>query len=431
MRDVIVTAIIFGLLPLALFEPFVGVALWTWISVMNPHRLTWGFAYNVPFAQVTAIVTLVSLLVASKKVRFPVNAATLTLIALLAWMSLSFLFAIHFKESFEMWSRVSKTLLMTLVALAVVRSEKQIRIFLWIFVMSVAFYGIKGGVFAAVTGGEFRVYGPPDSHIEDNNAISVALVMMIPLMAFLAEDLKNRFLKGAMMVSILLSIASIISSYSRGAFVAGGAMLLFIAIKSRRRLLLIPLFALAIPLILLAMPGKWWDRMATITSSNYDQSVQGRFNAWRTIWNLAVDRPIFGGGFEIYTPDVFQRYSPNPQDIHAAHSIYFQMLGEHGFVGLGLFLLLAALMWRTGSRVIRASTDDGNRWKGDLARSLQVSMIGFLVGGLTVNIAYWDVYYFELVLLVALVQLAVAEKRMVALTRSPSPQLRSSHAGTG
>lgn len=430
MRDILLAIIIFGCLPFALFEPFVGVALWTWISVMNPHRLTWGFAYNFPFAQVTAIVTLLSLVIASRKAKFPVNAATVTLIALLGWMTVSFLLAIHFDESFEMWSRVSKTLLMTLVALAVVRSEMQTRILLWIFVLSVAFYGVKGGIFTVLTGGEFRVYGPQDSHIEDNNAISVALVMMVPLMVFLVEDTKSKLVKLGMLAAILLSIAAILSSYSRGAFVASGAMLAFIALKSRHRLVWVSVLALTVPMMLLAMPDRWWARMETITSTQYDQSVLGRFNAWQMTWNLALDRPLVGGGFEIYTPDLFARYAPNPVDVHAAHSIYFQMLGEHGFVGLGLFLLLALLMWRTAARIIRKSgrTD----WRADLARALQVSMIGFLVGGLTVNIAYWDVYYFELVLLVALERLTVGETpRRAADSKSLPQQLPSPGAGTG
>ena len=93
------------------------------------------------------------------------------------------------------------------------------------------------------------------------------------------------------------------------------------------------------------------------------------------------------------------------------------MLGEHGFVGLSLFLLLAFLMWRTGTRVIRGSPVGPHQWRADLARALQVSMVGFLVGGITVNIAYWDVYYFELVLLVALEQLTIATKPSHAESR--------------
>jgi putative inorganic carbon (HCO3(-)) transporter len=430
MRDILVTVIVFGCLPFALFEPFLGVALWTWLSVMNPHRLTWGFAYSYPFAQATAIVTLASVVLASRKVKFPVNAVTVMLITFALWMTITYSMAIHFEQSYEMWSRASKTLLMTLVAFAVVRSEKQIRIFLWIFVMSVTFFGIKGGLFAVLTGGEFRVYGPPDSHIEDNNSISVALVMMVPLLAFLIQQTKPRLVKIGLVASILLSSAAILASYSRGAFVSGCAMLAFLALKSRRRVTFIVMIGLFLPIMVAAMPEQWWDRMATITSDNPDGSVQGRYNAWSMVWNLALDRPVFGGGFAIYEPDVFARYAPNPTDIHSAHSIYFQMLGEHGFVGLGLFLLLAFLTWRTGSRVIRASSSTDHAWRADLAKALQVSIVGFLVGGLTVNIGYWDVYYFELVLMVALERLGMEDSLQKSTTAVPARLPRSSSSTT-
>jgi probable O-glycosylation ligase (exosortase A-associated) len=249
-------------------------------------------------------------------------------------------------------------------------------------------------------------------------------------MVYLYQQLRNRAAKLAMMAATLLTVASILGSYSRGAVVAGSAMALFLAIKSKKKGLLLALFVIAVPIMLAAMPQQWWDRMATITTSesNPDSSVQGRFNAWAMTWNLAKDRPVLGGGFAIYEPDVFAKYAPNPRDIHAAHSIYFQMLGEHGFPGLGLFLLLALLMWRAGTRVIRASTTPSTRWRADMARALQVSLVGYMVGGLTINIGYWDVFYFELVAFVALDVLArtqqpaaVREASMEAGSRNAKP----------
>jgi len=414
MRDAFLFLIVAGLLPVALYEPFVGIALWTWMSVMNPHRLTWGFAYDFPFAMVIAIFTLVSVLLNSRKVSFPFTAATGVLIAFLVWVTVTLPFSIHLSLSVPVWLSVVKTLLMTLVALAVVRTEKQTLIFLWIFVLSVGVFGVKGGVFAVLTGGEFRVWGPPDSHIEDNNSISVALVMMIPLMWYLFQHTQRKLVRYAMPAMITLSAIAVLASYSRGALVASSAMLAMLAVKTGKKALFLCLVLLGVPILLASMPEKWWDRMETIGFTNVDSSVQGRFNAWQMAFNLAVDHPVAGGGFAIYEPDVFQKYAPVPDDLHSAHSIYFQMLGEHGFVGLGLYLLLALLMWRTGTRVIKASRTPETEWRASLARALQVSMVGFLVGGLTVNIGYWDVYYFELVLLVALERLTFADQPVVA-----------------
>lgn len=414
MRDAFLFLIVAGLLPVALYEPFVGVALWTWMSVMNPHRLTWGYAYDFPFAMVIAIVTLASVLLNARKVSFPFTAATGVLIAFLVWVTVTLPFSIHLSLSIPVWLPVVKTLLMTLVALAVVRTKKQTLVFLWIFVLSVGVFGVKGGIFAILTGGEFRVWGPPDSQIEDNNSISVALVMMIPLMWYLFQHSKRRLVRYAMPAMMALSAIAVLASYSRGALVASSAMLAMLAVKTGKKALFFSLVLLGVPILLASMPEKWWDRMETIGFTNVDSSVQGRFNAWQMAFNLAIDHPVAGGGFAIYEPDVFQKYAPVPEDLHSAHSIYFQMLGEHGFVGLGLYLLLALLMWRTGTRVIKASRTPETEWRASLARALQVSMVGFLVGGLTVNIGYWDVYYFELVLLVALERLTFADQPAVA-----------------
>jgi probable O-glycosylation ligase (exosortase A-associated) len=422
MRDILVTVIVFGFLPRALVDPFVGIALWTWVSVMNPHRMTWGFAFNFPFAYVIAIATLIGVVVAAKKVKFPWTPVTVTMISFFIWLSVTYVTAIHIDLSTDMWMRITKTLLMTFVAFAVVRSEKQIRTFVWLFVMCVAFFGIKGGIFTLLTGAQSRVYGPPDSQITDNNAISVALVMIIPLVYFLYQESKSRAVRLGLGAAMVLSAVAVLGSYSRGAFVAISAMLLFLAWNSRRRLTFLVLLLLTAPAALLVMPEKWFDRIASIANYAQDDSVLGRFNAWAMAWHLALDRPIFGGGYAIYEPDVFARYAPNPTDIHSAHSIYFQMLGEHGFVGLALFLLLGALTWFTGNQVIRRSRGvPETQWRANLASAIKVSVVGFAVGGLTVNIGYWDVIYFEVVIVVALQQLMREARPAPLMARTASP----------
>ena len=128
----------------------------------------------------------------------------------------------------------------------------------------------------------------------------------------------------------------------------------------------------------------------------------GRVNTWWMLFNLANDRPLVGGGFEPYTPRVFGMYAPDPLDIHAAHSIYFQILGEHGYVGLALFLFLGIASWIMAGQLVKASRERADSvWAGDLARAIQVSFVGYAVGGAFVNMAYWDMVYYEIILLTA------------------------------
>ena len=56
MRDAIFTIIMAGLVPVILSRPYMGAYAWAWISLMNPHRLLWGFATSIPFGQIVAVV---------------------------------------------------------------------------------------------------------------------------------------------------------------------------------------------------------------------------------------------------------------------------------------------------------------------------------------------------------------------------------------
>jgi putative inorganic carbon (HCO3(-)) transporter len=173
-------------------------------------------------------------------------------------------------------------------------------------------------------------------------------------------------------------------------------MVAFLWWRSRSRLVSGLVLAMLIPVAIGFMPEQWGERMRTIQSYEEDTSAMGRINAWMMAFNLANDRPVVGGGFEIYDKGVFGRYAPDPEDVHAAHSIYFQMLGEHGYVGLALFLLLWMLVWRDASWIIKHCRSRTElRWARDLALMIQVSLVGYAVGGAFLSLAYFEVpYYF-------------------------------------
>src|SRR3569833_1608939 len=117
----------------------------------------------------------------------------------------------------------------------------------------------------------------------------------------------------------------------------------------------------------------------------------GRINSWHFAFNLAKDRPIVGGGYHSFTPDLFARYAPDPDDVHDAHSIYFEVLGEHGFVGFALFLLLGWFAWRSCTAIKKeASPHPSGQWMADLASMLQVSFAGYAASGAFLGLAYFE-----------------------------------------
>lgn len=401
MRDYLVALIVFGALPFVLTRPHLGVLLWTWLGLMNPHRLGWGFATVFPFAAIAGAVAILSFLVSKEPKRFPWASATVFLVMFILWMNITTIFALVPDQAMLQWSKVMKIQLMILLTLMLMYDQARLHSLAWTIVVSLGFYGVKGGIFTVLNGGQFMVLGPEGSFIAGNTEISLALTMVLPLMRYLQVTSENKWVRRGLVAAMLLTALAIVGSYSRGAFLAGGAMGLFLLMKSRRKAALGVVLVLAVPVMLSMMPGKWFGKMSTIETYQQDASAMGRINAWHFAFNLANQRPVTGGGFETFTPELFRAYAPNPMDYHGPHSIYFSVLAEHGYVGLALFLGIAFSAWRAGSRVIRQSRGRPDLlWAWELASMTQVSLVGFAVGGAFLGLAYFDLFYLLVAMLV-------------------------------
>ena len=401
MRDLVITLIVFGSLPFILKRPYIGVLMWVWISVMNPHRLGWGFAYSFPFAAVIAGATLIGLVLTKDPKKLPMTPVIVTLIAFTAWTVVTTVFSLWPDKSSVMLLRVSKIMLMTLATVMLIKEKKQVHLLIWALVGSLGYYGVKGGIFTVLSGGGSIVWGPSGSYIEGNNEVALAFITIIPMMFYLYLVSQHKWVRRGLVAAMMLCGFAALGSYSRGALVGIAAMLVFLWLRSPKKVIMGLVMVTLIPVAIAFMPDKWSERMETINTYKEDSSAMGRINAWHMAFNMAVDRPLVGGGFEIYNGESFARYAPNPTDVHAAHSIYFQALGEHGFMGLGLYLLLAFLTWRKGSWIIRNTAKrDDLKWAASLANMIQVSLLGFAVGGAFLSLLYYDVPYYLMAIMV-------------------------------
>ena len=415
MRDFVMFGIVFGAVPAMIMHPWVGAILWAWVSLMNPHRLAWTWAYDFPFAAVVAGATLLGAFLSKDERKLPVNALVIALIVLVCWMAFTTIFAIELTLAWEMFKRVIKIQLMVLVTIAVLRNIRQLRLFIWIVVLSIGFYGLKGGAFTILTGGSFRVWGPPGSFIEGNNELALAIIMIIPLMRYLYTVEQRRWVRFGLLGGMILSALAALGSQSRGALLAIVAMAVFMWVRTSRKFMSGLVLALMGIALVAFMPQSWEARMQSIQEYQQDGSAMGRINAWMMAYNLAKDRPI-GGGFEVTSKETFARYAPNPSDVHVAHSIYFQVLGEHGFPGLLLFLVFWAMAWRSASRLrARARASPETKWAGELAGMVQVALVGYFVGGAFLSLAYFDLPY-DLVAMIIVAETIIGSKQA-----APSP----------
>ena len=197
--------VFFGMLPYVFARPYVGIYIWSWLGFMNPHRLTWGFAYEFPFAQIVAIVILVSMLRLKVPVRVPWTRETVLLLVLIAWMLFTTFFAFNTDGAWDQWDKVWKIQLMLYVTLMLIRSKTKLDWLIWVIVLSLGFYGVKGGIFTIAHGGAHRVQGPEGSFIGGNNEIALALIMTIPLMRYLQLQARNVLVHQGVTAAMLLT----------------------------------------------------------------------------------------------------------------------------------------------------------------------------------------------------------------------------------
>ncbi len=393
MRGLIILAIVAIAALAALRRPWIGVMLWTWLSIMNPHRLAWGFAYEAPLAAIAAGATMVGLVLTAERASPFKGSATVWLALFMGWITLSWQFGLSPDDDYYQWSKVMKIYLMTFVGLALLHSKQHIIAFTWVSAGSLALLGAKGGVFTIATGGNYRVWGPPESFIADNNEFALALVMTIPLLRFLQLQLNAGWKRHIMTATMLMCTVAAIGTHSRGALVAITAMSLVLWWRGKSRVLGGIVILVTAAMLVNFMPETWSSRMATIGEYEEDSSSLGRISAWWSAWGVAKNYP-FGVGFDAARPELFAQYSPYPDRVHAAHSIYFQVLGNHGFVGLMLFVAIFVAAYRAAGRLRSESRVHPNAsWCDTLGAMVQVSLVGYAVGGAFLSLSYFDLPY--------------------------------------
>jgi probable O-glycosylation ligase (exosortase A-associated) len=419
MRGALVLIIIFGSLPYCLSQPWIGVLMFSWISYMNPHRYAWGPAREFPVAMVVALATLIGLVLTRDKSPMPKDKTVVLMVTLWATFIFSTLFAFNEVEAFPHFIQVSKIWLMVLVSTVLINSPRKLRYLLLVIAISLGLIGIKGGLWALATGGGQRVYGPDGTFIGDNNNIALAFNMGLPLMFYLAKDEANFWLKSFLRVAFGFTIIGIIFTYSRGGFLALAVVGVLLMFKARYKSIAILTVGVALVIGMFLIPAKWTSRINTIETYDEDESVQGRFDAWKMSWKLALDRPLVGGGFDMFIPTVYARYSDDPTNARDVHSIYFEMLGEHGFIALIFFLLLigGTITSTMGlKKLLRRNPQI--QWAQYYPDMLQVSVIAYLVGGTFLGQAYFDMFY-QLVAAVTITRRLVLQE-VAAQVKSPA-----------
>jgi putative inorganic carbon (hco3(-)) transporter len=403
MRDIIIMIGFLGLLPLCFSRPFVGILVGTWFAVMYPQREAYGFSVTFQFNMIITAVTLISLFAASEKITPVKNFTIYLMFTFFAWTIITCFTAIDPVTSWDFFNLTPlKVYVYIFTLILLVDREERLLALLWIIVISLGYYGASIGIVGLRSGGGnlglAENFGPVGTMIQDRNHMVVALLMMFPILLYFHKYTSNKMIRQSIKCVAVLTLITVLVSYSRTGLLCLGLIGGYYFMFLRNKVIILIGGLIVFMVSFMFMPPEWQKRMSFSSDEiKSEGSLDIRLNAWNLAQTIASDHPITGGGFRIVQNPVsmamYPGVSKNPYAA-AAHSIYFEVLSDHGYIGLLLFLTLLLNVSYINFATRRMTKNlIEYQWIFDLATALQLAIFVYALGGAALSLAYYDVFY--------------------------------------
>lgn len=430
MRDLF----LLSLLPLMLYamaqRPFIAVGMWVWTALFFPNGWVYGVASHIRYNLLFTAVAIIGYLVYKHKPKIHLGMVGAFVLLFFLWTIGSTATTIGNPEiAFEYWVRFFKVFMLFVFVVLTIQDKLHVDFVLWCLVLSVGFYADLEALKFLVSGGGHKIAGMSGHVLGDRNELALAFVMTLPVCYYLLGEYgkHSRVLRLGLLGTMALLVVGVIGTSSRGGFLALAALGAYMYVKSERKVLLTVLIVALVVGLAPYITEDYTNRLDTIQAADEDASFMGRVVAWKLSFIMAVEHPFFGGGFKSleYLPvwtelsrDFFSfpwfytgTSLPGTHYARAAHSVYFQVLGEQGFVGLALYLgALASAFFKAGAVARRARRGGAPEWLRTMAAMIQLSIFAFGLGGAALSFAYVDLIFCLFGLVV------VIEKRLLPAT---------------
>jgi O-antigen ligase len=292
----------------------------------------------------------------------------------------------------------------------IVTTRQQIRLTLWMLFALSVYYNVTAvaekydfnaliwprGIREGYAGYVNRSVGP----FMHAPLFGTVIGMLLPLHLYFLATIRSRLGGVLLVVSLLVGLAGIAFTYTRGGWIACGAALVVTAVLNRKTYLryLMPAAVLA-PVMAIAVLGLAQDKFMQERLENED-TVGSRFGTGVTVLRVWRDHPLFGVGFFQFQ-NVREQYI-QPVEIpgmatiryvqfrhNAIHDIYLGPLAETGLVGMGL---QCAIYFLIGKRLLRwrARQREGDHFSNFVVPVFGGVFVGYLAGGLAIDYRFFS-----------------------------------------
>jgi probable O-glycosylation ligase (exosortase A-associated) len=416
VRDLAFVGFLVALLALGFKRPFLWVLAYAYIDVVSPQRLSYYLLNAIPVSLIVALMAMAGWLLADRKAGMRVSIRQGLMLTLLLYAGYTTANADFPVEALFKWEWVWKSMVWAIFLPLTLRTKLRVEAYLLFMTLSAAAIIIVGGIKTAASGGGYGALNlmvDSNSGLYESSQISTVAIALIPVILWLArfgtvfpQDWRVKLFAYNLIFACLLIP---VGTEARTGLVCIAALAVLMLRSVRNRMLYLGLVGVALVVAVPMLPDSFTGRMSTIKTYEQDASASTRLAVWGWTWDYVQEKPL-GGGFEAYRQnrlrvdltatrsagDVQVVATAQVQDQgRAYHSSYFEMLGEQGFPGLLLFLLIhgAGLIRMEVLRRRHGKEEGDGAWIAPLATALQHAQLIYLVGSLFVGIAWQPFIY--------------------------------------
>lgn len=404
LTDILFTVVILAFTIPGLKHPYIALSGVIWIDTIKPQVLSFGFLAAQPLSMLMTVILLLSLTINIKKIKVPKIKLPLVILCLLMlWITITTYKAqYHYLAVFK-YDVAIKTMFFTALMPFVLDTRRKIECVLWVFIVSASFFVIIAGAKTLVGGGGYSMTviqnRADNSGLGETSTLSAITVVLIPIICYLYRyslaSKSDRFLRLYLLALPLISIFAVIGTYARTGLVASLALVSMMLYTSKNRIRLLVIIVVGCLALIPVLPIDWINRMSSITEASEESSALGRLVVWRWTVDYAKQHPFFGGGFFAYHDNrhklhlyakAGEDFETNDQSM-AFHSIIFELLGEHGYMGLLIYMSLIGFSLKSLTHFLKTEDEDCD-WLIYLVKMIFIATGVYLVGGLFVSIAF-------------------------------------------
>jgi probable O-glycosylation ligase (exosortase A-associated) len=410
--------------------PFAGALAYEWLQYMPPDSVyNASGVSNLSLLMGGAALSMWAL--RDRKVK-PAPMGLLAVFVLYAvWCSITQATSILPEGAGYQWfNRAYKMLIFTIALAFMARSRQRVEAFIWIVCLSIGNFVIAGAIKTVLSGGGGNtVIGADGNILGERVSFAIAITTIIPLIRYLRDHAslipRSRRIRIGLDFYTVACVLATVGTQARTGVIALAVLGAFYFVKSKRKFMFILIVPILVGLVYLVAPPGYFDRMNTISSTGdeRDSSSQGRLDSWAWGWNFALSHPITGGGYHSF---LLHQVGTIDHPLYLeAHNIMIETMADHGFVGLGLFLMLVfGMIVSCSAMTRRAKKVPELDWAANLGTMLQLAMWTFLAGSEFISDATQSMPY-ELCALClgagGVVNRYLAEQKNASLIVAPQP----------